>query len=387
MLNEFQTALAYLAALSIVCLVLFSFTYFLPRPENMNKAKSSSFFQLLLVFVVASKSAYLFRYNDEILLSIILSNVFLLAMIYALMFAIYARYDEDITRHHYAFVLCHAVVLSLLLYYIHLHNGEGYWRAMVVLLNIAIPFGLTIKKCNQQFKRHRIGDKVLYSAVLLTLLLYLLYTLLFSTFFVGQQFMPLTIDFISFLTFVCILFFGFALSLIYSLIGKLRKEIITDRLTGAKNRNYFTDAARKLMSLSQRNQTPLSLIACDIDHFKQINDTYGHAAGDAVLVAFCQHIQNQLRTEDIFIRIGGEEFLILLPQIELKNAVQTAQRLCDSLAQLEISFNDLALKVSASFGVSEINTQIDINKNVNNADTALYEAKRSGRNKVVAFAH
>ncbi len=368
-------------------MVLFAFTYFLPRPENTNKAKSSDYFRLLLLFVIAAQSTNLFRYDDAILASIIIGNVLLLSITYSLMFAIFTRYDATITLGHYSWAVVHGLIFALLLFKLHQYSQVGYWRALLTLINIAIPFSFTIKKCHQQFKKHRIGDRVLYSAVLLTLLLYLLYTLLFAVFYSEQIFMPLIIDFISLLSFVCILFFGFALSLIYSLVGKLRKELITDRLTGAKNRNYFTDAAKRLMSLSQRSKTPLTLIACDIDHFKQINDNYGHAAGDQVLVAFCKHIEEQLREEDVFIRIGGEEFLILLPQIGLKNAVQTAQRLCDSLSSLAIVFNQSTLTVSASFGVSEIDAAIDINQNVNNADTALYEAKRSGRNKVVAFSY
>ncbi|XQW85325.1 GGDEF domain-containing protein [Thalassotalea piscium] len=384
-MTEYQIALAYLSALTIVCLVLFSFTYFLPTPDNPNKAKSTYFFRLLLLFVIAAQMASLFIFEYSVIVAILVSNLFTLLIAYALMCAIYSRYDVDMPRYLYPLIVFHVVVFLTGLYSLYQITPLGYWRSVYALLNIGLPFALTMRQCHCQFKKHRIGDRVLYCSLLITIVLYLLYIFCFSVFFRDALFAPITMTFIMLLSFVCILFFGFALSIIYSLVGKLRKELITDRLTGAKNRNYFIDISKQLISLAKRSNTPLSVIACDLDRFKNINDTYGHAAGDKVLVEFSSNIKASLRVEDVFIRIGGEEFIILLPQINLDNALLTAERLRLSTDVLAVKVGSDILNVSASFGVAEVDLIQDIDYSVNNADVALYEAKRSGRNKVVAF--
>ncbi|GHE89168.1 GGDEF domain-containing protein [Thalassotalea profundi] len=384
-MTEYQIALAYLSALTIVCLVLFSFTYFLPTPENANKAKSTYFFRILLLFVIASQTAILFRYEHPAIVSILLGNLFILWISYTLMCAIYSRYDVNIVNKHYWLIAMHSVVFVSGLYFVSQITELAYLRSVYVLLNIFLPFCLTIHQCHQQFKKHRIGDRVLYCSLLVTILLYLAYLFCLSVFFRDQFFAPITLIFIILLSFVCILFFGFALSIIYSLVGKLRKELITDRLTGVKNRNYFTDISQQLMSMAKRANTPLSLIVCDIDWFKKINDTYGHAAGDKVLIDFSKNIKEALRVEDVFIRIGGEEFIIMLPQINLESAVLVAERLRLSIDLLPINVGVESIHITASFGVAEVDVNNTIDHSVNNADGALYEAKRSGRNKVVAF--
>lgn len=384
-MQEYFVSLSYFSALSIVCLVLYAFTHFLPTPENNNKAKSTYFFRLILLFTIAAFEALLLRYEYLPIASVVLNNLFMLLITYTLMFAIYTRYDCQITAKHYSLCFIHCLLFIGIIYSIQTSLAVGYLRAAVVLMNISIPYIFTIKKCNQQFKTHRFGDKILYSSLLLILLILVAYIVIYSLFFSHVNEVPISLYFVTLLCFVCILFFGFALSIIYSLIGKLRKEIITDRLTGAKNRNYLNEVALQLFSLAKRKNSPLSLILCDIDWFKNINDTYGHAAGDKVLINFSNVIEAALRTEDVFIRIGGEEFVILLPYNDQTEAMQTAERLRETLNAHSINLELDSINISASFGVTQIDLSKDIDTNINFADIALYEAKRTGRNKVVAY--
>ena len=172
-------------------------------------------------------------------------------------------------------------------------------------------------------------------------------------------------------------------------VGKFvsRKEIITDKLTGAKNRNYLNEVAQQMYSLAKRRKEPLSIILCDIDWFKNINDTYGHSAGDKVLISFSNAIESSLRTEDILIRIGGEEFLILLPYNDIEKALFTAERLRAAINEKAMDIGLETINISASFGVVQVDITKSIDDNINHADIALYEAKRSGRNKVVPYSH
>jgi diguanylate cyclase (GGDEF)-like protein len=274
----------------------------------------------------------------------------------------------------------------MLIYLAQTMLDAGYLRSALVLMNIFIPYALTLKKCNQQFKMHRVGDRILYGSLLLTLLIFVAYIVIYTLFYSHEKQVPLSLYFIALLSFICILFFGFALSIIYSLVGKLRKEIITDKLTGAKNRNYLNDVAQQMYSLAKRRDEPLSIILCDIDWFKSINDTYGHLAGDKVLINFSSAIESSLRTEDILIRIGGEEFIILLPYNNIEKAMFTAERLRTAINEKEMDVGKKTINISASFGVVQVDIAKSIDENINHADIALYEAKRSGRNKVVAYS-
>lgn len=368
-------------------MVLYTFTYFLPTPDNANKAKSTYYFRILLLFVIAAQSAVLFRYEHAAILSIVLTNLFILAIAYSLMCAIYSRYDANISQRHYLLMVVHSGIFLSCLYYFHQLFGPGYWRSVFVFINICIPYGLTIHQCHLQFKKDRVSDRVLYSALLITIMLCLIYIFFYSTFFRDQAFVPITLTFIILLSFVCVLFFGFALSIIYSLVDKLRVELVTDRLTGAKNRNYLGEISQQLISMAKRTNTPLSLIICDIDRFKVINDTHGHGAGDKVLIEFAKNIKNTLRAEDIFIRVGGEEFVILLPQINVENALLTANRLRLSTEKLPIVFGDENLTITASFGIASVDLNHPIEHSVNKADEALYQAKGSGRNRAIAVNH
>lgn len=159
----------------------------------------------------------------------------------------------------------------------------------------------------------------------------------------------------------------------------------TDMLTGMNNRRAFFNLGKQTLHLAQRNATPVSLIMFDLDHFKQINDLHGHAAGDQVLQAIAKTAAEQVRASDVLARLGGEEFAILMPQTTLEQAVKLAERLRLSLELLEISFHGKRLHCTGSFGVSHAKQgQDSLDKLLARADHALYEAKHSGRNRVCA---
>jgi len=384
-LQEYFVALTYFFALAIVCIVLYAFTYFLPTPDNKNKAKSTFYFRLILLFTMAAMAAILLRFDYSSVIANTVNNIFVLLISYNLMFAIFTRYDQPIQPRHIGFCISHVIVFSALMIVIDKYLSLGFLRSAIVLFNVFIPFSAAVAKCNQQFKVHRIGDKVLYGAMLISLLVFIIYITCYALFFADKKAAPLILYFFALLSFICILFFGFALSIIYSLVGKLRKELFIDKLTGVKNRHYLNEASDKLLSLAKRTDMPVSIILSDIDKFKDINDTYGHAVGDKVLVKFTETIEKALRVEDTFIRIGGEEFVILLPHIDLTHAQQMAERLRLIISELLISVGEETIQITSSFGVTQVNTANGIDSNINHADIALYEAKRGGRNKVVCY--
>jgi diguanylate cyclase (GGDEF)-like protein len=162
----------------------------------------------------------------------------------------------------------------------------------------------------------------------------------------------------------------------------------TDGLTQLLNRRAFFEALERERRRAERTSTPMSVLLFDIDHFKQVNDTYGHPAGDRVLLSMSRLVQSQCRVTDVIGRIGGEEFALVLPATDLEGARGMAEKLREAIASLEtdIGFHTV-LKVTASFGVASApgptfltpDTAVAL---LADADAALYLAKRGGRDRV-----
>ena len=170
------------------------------------------------------------------------------------------------------------------------------------------------------------------------------------------------------------------------LVEQLRDQSNTDFLTGLPNRRgFFTLAERHLPTL-QRHGHELSVALFDIDHFKRVNDSYGHAVGDAVLIEVARRCEAHCRRGDVIARYGGEEFILLMPHSDLVSAIRQAERLRTEIETtvIRIEGGD-RLSVTASFGVAECVAQDDtLDPVIARADECLYRAKRQGRNRVVA---
>ncbi|MFZ1614172.1 MAG: GGDEF domain-containing protein [Holophaga sp.] len=158
-----------------------------------------------------------------------------------------------------------------------------------------------------------------------------------------------------------------------------------DPLTGMANRGAILADLQSRFDLSRRHGRSLSVIMCDLDHFKRINDTYGHGAGDHVLSAFGELLRQNLRGTDLAGRIGGEEFLLVLPETEMEGAMFLAERIRTALAAAPQVIGDLAIPVTCSLGVAErIGIDREAGMLLARADGALYQAKSMGRNQVQA---
>ncbi len=159
-------------------------------------------------------------------------------------------------------------------------------------------------------------------------------------------------------------------------------EAVTDPLTGLTNRRFLDAFYLPDCRRNEDHKFPMAVILCDVDHFKQINDTTGHQTGDAVLTRVARLLAEGIRADDVVSRIGGEEFLILAQQADRKNGHQIAEKLRQKFEHCD--FRELDNGVTASFGVAEALRYDQIEKAMELADKNLYEAKRLGRNRVVS---
>jgi diguanylate cyclase (GGDEF)-like protein/PAS domain S-box-containing protein len=169
--------------------------------------------------------------------------------------------------------------------------------------------------------------------------------------------------------------------------NRLKQLAITDPLTGLYNRRYFFSLAESEFERATQNQLPFSIILMDVDFFKNINDSYGHPAGDRVLEKLAQRARDALRRGDVLARYGGEEFSILLPQTDLPAAIQVAERLRLSVAQEETIPGIGQVEVTASLGVATLDATpgLDFNQLLERADRALYLDKHESRNRVCVW--
>ncbi|MAX86101.1 MAG: GGDEF domain-containing protein [Oceanospirillaceae bacterium] len=165
----------------------------------------------------------------------------------------------------------------------------------------------------------------------------------------------------------------------------LRKQVVTDPLTGLFNVRHFRKSLEHELERTRRTGMTTALIMVDLDHFKNINDTWGHESGNQVLQTVAQLLQDQTRKLDICCRYGGEEFAVILPSTELMLARQVAERCLNALRETVIPLDETDLQVTASIGVAVADNSAKTAESlIENADECMYEAKRGGRNQVVS---
>lgn len=169
-----------------------------------------------------------------------------------------------------------------------------------------------------------------------------------------------------------------------TLLSQALKMAYTDPLTQTKNRTSFNDTLNREISLAKRNHKSLSIIFLDIDHFKAVNDQFGHNCGDVTLASVSRWIKKSLRESDLVFRFGGEEFVILLSDTHLAGAKLLAERIRFTIAHHTLAYGMEPIKVTVSMGISALRDNDTPEALVKRADDAMYQAKKAGRNTVAA---
>ncbi len=169
--------------------------------------------------------------------------------------------------------------------------------------------------------------------------------------------------------------------------AQLEEMARTDPLTKLSNRRAFYESIVKEVIRFERNKRPFSIVMMDIDHFKKVNDTYGHDCGDYVLVTISNLIRSEIRKQDLLGRWGGEEFIMLLPDTDTKGACKLAEKIRTNIEKADFKYFKYSFTVTLTFGVCEFTQQYKIKECITYADQALYQGKKSGRNKVIVYSN
>jgi diguanylate cyclase (GGDEF)-like protein len=159
----------------------------------------------------------------------------------------------------------------------------------------------------------------------------------------------------------------------------------TDHLTGVCNRRHFFDLAAHAFDVSRRYRHPLSVMLFDVDHFKQVNDSWGHQIGDEILESVARIAGHHLRDADVIGRYGGEEFIVLLPESSARQAMIVAERIREGIAAHGIDTGKGTVKVTISAGIADALSEDTLDWLIRRADQALYEAKEAGRNRAMMY--
>lgn len=163
----------------------------------------------------------------------------------------------------------------------------------------------------------------------------------------------------------------------------LQRASLTDTLTGIANRRAMLERLKAEANRTHRGGHPFTVLMLDLDHFKRINDTHGHEAGDLVIMAVASTLENNLRNFDFCARWGGEEFLVLLTSTTLETAIAVAEKLRAAVAAHEVAYEGERIAISFSGGIAQHSDDANVNETLRDADRALYEAKTQGRNRVI----
>lgn len=168
-------------------------------------------------------------------------------------------------------------------------------------------------------------------------------------------------------------------------VKEFREKANTDALTKLLNRRSFDDIIERALELYRKNRIPISLVMLDLDHFKKLNDTYGHEAGDLVLQEFSRILKKNIRLEDSVFRYGGEEFAMVVHGDTMSDIKNFVERVLHEVRTTKINYRDQQIGVTCSAGIETIHESISRSELIQRADAALYYAKNTGRDRVVCF--
>jgi diguanylate cyclase (GGDEF)-like protein len=184
-----------------------------------------------------------------------------------------------------------------------------------------------------------------------------------------------------------VFFFGRLLRKLSTVEKKMRHLATYDQLTGVLSRHAVMDTINTLISFAKRNNHDFAVIYFDLDHFKQINDTYGHDAGDLVLKECGKTLNEVKRDSDVVGRIGGEEFLIALPDTNYSGAMVLAERLKRNIANMAIHYNEKTIQMTSSMGIADYSQSKEYKTDtlIKFADECLYKSKNDGRNRISVY--
>lgn len=374
-----DTVVFHIAVLTIATLAFYLFIFLLPKQPRKHQHKALICFQYAFVLSFVAFVGYTLRYLQWQALSVGMVNLFLLAAFYLFYQGVRLRFNASLNRRGGLLVVLHLLLFPALALWLWYAGDTGHLRDISAFVNHSVPLLLAQRFLFVRRQAHNGGDRLIQLTLLMIWMLVLIampfYDLMVNP--VGGIFPVVTL---LALTLECLLFAGVAMSYIHDLFDKLKEQAYTDNLTGLKNRRFFKRIVASVFSSASRYQFNVCVILADIDDFKKLNDEFGHSEGDQAIKAVAQVFKETVRTEDVLVRFGGEEFLVLAPNTSMEMATLMAQRMRAQVAERCVSKS--VRTITLSIGVSQVYSLEDLEAAIVRADSAMYQAKKLGKNRV-----
>jgi diguanylate cyclase (GGDEF)-like protein len=371
----------YLVIILIMNLIGVFYFYFSPARRAIELRPSVNCFMIMFALIAAAFVMFAARIFIPDWLSLTLTNgLFLLSAYYARRGVIFRFGGSQPTLKKSKIIWINIVLLTVVntgMFYLYIDNFA--MRATITSVNIAIVFYSCIAKIPKNLNLKTDGEKILQFAVCIIVLL----TPASAIFYWFEQSFFVYMSTLMFTQAIAVtgLIGAFLTLLMSDLIEDHYHKSVIDPLTGVYNRRFFEEKVLKVIGFTQKSQH--GIIMVDIDDFKDINDTFGHAVGDEVLVKFAKIVSKIVRDSDIVTRFGGEEFVILQASASITETQKLAERLCDEVSKCSIETQAGNLTITASFGVSSLSAPDQLESSLKMADDAMYGAKEGGKNSVV----
>jgi diguanylate cyclase (GGDEF)-like protein len=357
----------------------------LPYPHNISK----QYFLYSFVFSLMSYVGFISRIWFSLSFSVFTTNLFYLLSAYSVYYGLKQRYRLPLSLRSSIYFILHILLFSILQVAFALHDDKGLLGLRIRFLagNLEFIFLLILVLLWRYRDKYHRGESVLFYSVCyvfisIALLLFMYYWKTVPVYYMGWAF---TVQ----ITMAFALLGGFYALFLNDLSLKYYFEAIHDGMTGLHNRQYFHNTIAQC-SFINITPSPLCILMCDLDHFKQINDNFGHACGDEVIITFAKMLTQHLRKQDLCARYGGEEFIVLLKETDLSKALVIAERMRQATCAIQLSAPFSTVRITARFGVAEMKNSHQLNEHlpdlIKAADTSLYQAKAEGRNRVCAAA-
>jgi diguanylate cyclase len=372
------------SSLTLLYFLLAFILFFVPKPECRNDQLALRYFIVFFAMICVSFICYLPRFlsSEWTIVSVIFVNFIYMLGHYCLHIGLCYRSQtrsvlmKPIVARSAVFLY---IIGMVYLYFSARLVPELYRYVTAPLVLILLFFSLQVLQVKQA--ESHLGNKLMRFSLCATIAALLVHVIA-AMWLDARDVRFLFVAFISMMTAGILLLGGIYGSFLNDTVERHFRNSITDALTGLYNRRYLIDESRKLVAAATRHLFPLSVVICDIDKFKNINDTYGHDVGDEVIKTFAKVLKGCIRTEDILARWGGEEFVILLSATGVEKAKVLAERMREETGRLSVDTGSGSLAFTASFGVAVIDEGSDVETAIKHADEALYRAKEGGRNCV-----
>lgn len=372
--------LIFVISLLVNSAIACTFMFFIPRDSEAFHDSSVVYFRRYFIYSCLAYVSFALREYGPLILSVCLFNGLLLASAYSILLGALNRYRTT-SRTCSVIALLHIGLFTLIQCLLAWFYPE-YSLARVALIYVNVT-GVLLYTLSLFFRFS--GDKI-YRERLLSVCLGVL-TL--SVFIIPIAYFASSNEhfFISIMLLVqnalTILLFGaFFYTFWMDAMSHVQRHVSIDLMTGLYNRQFFMEQSKKFLNAAKRHEFPITIVLCDLDSFRQINENYTHSAGDKAILHVAAKLKEATRDEDILARFSGEEFIALLPQTGLESSVKLAERLRHMITDQAVQNGDISFHVTASFGVAILNAKADIETSLVAVNKALKKSIEQGGNKV-----